>query len=332
VRRYPVLGHLLISLGVLFICSALTLRSNIVLRREVWDLREDLLASHKTTQHVLAAHQALLEGLGINLQVTARKNREHLQEVIKTAPVRVRVEQRVVTISTEVDARDYIESSVKVQLGIYGPCTNFFHDHPIGEPHEVTQWGSGGVVKVDKDWIYILTAGHVVEDMTVTDSTAVRNPVVRFPILLDGTGIRKVAWTTLPMDLVHHSKSFDLAIVKVKKTIPSPKLLFLAEEADFFEPIFMIGFPSILESFKTEGCLNSVGLPSLSSPLWFSEKVWVTSIPAVGGNSGSPVLSKRTGKIVGVLVGGYRSYPHATIIVPFPVIGEWLEKEGFVLN
>lgn len=159
-------------------------------------------------------------------------------------------------------------STVKIKVGHYG--------------------GTGAVYKVDKDFLYVLTAKHVINCDGQIDIVFTRTDY-SYATVLD---ISRA-------NIVLHN-FIDLAIVKV----PKPKGEFTYLEVATQRPVISTRIYTIGHPLLTYYSLNT-GIVSNYTRTGFAEKFaeyMMISAPSFSGNSGGPVIDCYS-RIVGVVVG-----------------------------
>lgn len=85
-------------------------------------------------------------------------------------------------------------------------------------------------------------------------------------------------------------------------------------EPDIGDPVSIVGAPMGIPLFRTDGYVAQTSVHRL-----------LVSAAAYGGNSGSPVLDAE-GRLVGMLVAGFREYPFISFCVPLVQIDEFLSN------
>ena len=133
--------------------------------------------------------------------------------------------------------------------------------------------------------VYFITAKHVVDGVTPTKIEFYSIPEKNWEISSQVTLILGDVKT-----LFAH-KTIDVALVKAKSEVYIPLIDITVEHPKFMEEVVAVGCPCGEPLVVTHG---RVVRPSLYKGLW------LITAPVVPGNSGGPIISLRTGKVVGI--------------------------------
>ncbi len=201
--------------------------------------------------------------------------------------------------------------------------------------------GSGVITKIG-EWNYVLTAGHVVDDLrkereVIDPKTGTRRTVIEFEdaqVLKDLTEDgRKVGEVKLLAEVLRYSNANtgeDLALLKVrKKNAHNERVKFhLGETPKLGTELYHVG--SLLgfsgSNSLTTGIYSQVG--RLHNGIVYDQ----TTCAAFPGSSGGGVFMKGKAEYVGMVVRG--AGETFNLIVPVRRIHKWSERVGvdWVLN
>lgn len=165
---------------------------------------------------------------------------------------------------------------------------------------------------------YYLGAAHTTRrDWTTVDAEIVSNYSKKYGV---GFQIHRIY---RDVKFCERMLNDDISLVKVVTDEKIPIFSLEKREPRILESIYSVGYPGNVNLFVTDGIV--------SGP-WYidNKKNWKMSAPIWFGKSGGPVISKHTGKVIGLVVGmirdGTTSLPNFTIFAPMSQAYDWLEK------
>ena len=132
---------------------------------------------------------------------------------------------------------------------------------------------------------YFVTAAHVVRDATPKKIEFYSRPENNWEIS------RTVTLTLTKVKTVYIDASADFAVVKARSSVYIPFIEISKNPPKFMEEVVSVGCPFGEPLMITEGKVIRQSL---------FKGLWLITAPAVPGNSGGPVISLRTGKVVGI--------------------------------
>jgi len=133
--------------------------------------------------------------------------------------------------------------------------------------------------------VYFITAAHVVADVTPTKIEFYSIPEQNWEIS------SKVTLILGEVEIVFAHKTIDVALVKAKSEVFIPPIDITLEKPKFLEEVVAVGCPFGEPLVITHGRIIR---PSLY------DGMWLLTAPVVPGNSGGPIISLRTGKVIGI--------------------------------
>ncbi len=163
--------------------------------------------------------------------------------------------------------------------------------------------GSGTVVRIDKDYIYVLTAKHVVQ----TDEL---NPALNPKLVLEiemplkdertstlGHPLKDYEYVKVTTENIYVSKEEDVALIRVpfKITYIIESLTLAKYNPPIGEQVYIMGCPAPEIDNLSEGIVSNYAYCTACKSLHFMFTAGVSP-----GSSGSSVVNKRT-EIVGVV-------------------------------
>ena len=178
--------------------------------------------------------------------------------------------------------------------------------------------GSGVIVKNDLNHSYILTAGHIcVHNSNITP------PPTKVDISFVITN-RKQNSFSASVHILHpeyHSSEgkADLCILKTKFNTKITPTKLSNKKPELSNRVYNLSAPGGF--FLPPAVPIFEGLYSGEINYWHG----LTTIPAIGGSSGSPVLDKN-GKLVGMIFAANTRMHHLSIVMNYEVIKEFLNK------
>ena len=141
--------------------------------------------------------------------------------------------------------------------------------------------GTGVIIGIDKDYTYILTNRHVMGEWgTYTHSYYVKEGDDKY---------------TLEAIKISKDENVDLALVRIKGTIPGKIAVIGFSDVNVQDAVYMVGMDLGRPFFYSEGTVAGFD-PESNDEL-------VVGMPVGPGNSGSGVIDK-DGKLVGLLYAG----------------------------
>lgn len=192
--------------------------------------------------------------------------------------------------------------------------------------YEGNSGGTGFAVKAPSGHVYTITNAHVCGLGAETGKVYAKSDIGR----------------PIPLNILEVSKTSDLCILS---GIGRLKGLSLASDVDLGEELGIVGHPRLMPLTLTRGQLigyADVAVMTAEGPCPKEEGMYrtvmsmfgpvcievnrsgLTTIPALGGNSGSPVVNF-WGNIVGVLYAGDSSYNWG-VILPVEALRELLKE------
>lgn len=151
-----------------------------------------------------------------------------------------------------------------------------------------------------------LTAAHCVTEPS--SEVGVKLKVTETPLFLskDDKDTKKYIRANV-VEVGREEKGYDYAIVSAKMGLPLTPLGDERTEASHVEVINVAAPAGLgLVSFQGQVALKYIDRPLIENEINWRESMLVT-VPAEGGSSGSAIVSRDTGKIIGILVGRWRS-------------------------
>ena len=133
--------------------------------------------------------------------------------------------------------------------------------------------------------VYFITAAHVVRGVTPTKIEFYSMPNKNWEISNSVTLVLGNVETVY----VHHT--IDVALIKAKSKVIIPIIDLTVEDPKFLEEVVAVGCPFGEPLHISHGRLVR---PSLGS------QMWLLTAPVAPGNSGGPIISLKTGKVVGI--------------------------------
>lgn len=133
--------------------------------------------------------------------------------------------------------------------------------------------------------VYFITAAHVVREVTPTKIEFYSMPNKNWEIS------NLVTLMLGDIKTVYIHPTIDVALVKAKSEVGIPLIDLTVEDPKFLEDVVAVGCPFGEPLFISQG---RVVRPSLTTGMW------LITAPVVPGNSGGPIISVKTGKVVGI--------------------------------
>jgi serine protease Do len=132
-------------------------------------------------------------------------------------------------------------------------------------------------------------------------------------------------------DVIGIGKDTDVAVVRVKELAGrQPMKLARAKEADIGDEVIAFGSPLGLENTVTTGIISGVNRDFTLENFQY-KGVYQISAPIAPGNSGGPLVSKKTGEVLGINSAGSNqgsigfSIPIDKVL---PLVENWTENPG----
>lgn len=160
--------------------------------------------------------------------------------------------------------------------------------------------------------IYYMTASHVVDGLDLAKAK-----IIYFDVYSSYVRIRESTCLTL----VCKDNKMDVAVVKHMTNYPHRDILTLDKaDPNIGDQIISIGCPLLLTPMFTTGYVCRK-----------DELGYLTNAQAFMGNSGGPIVSVSTGKVIGVTIKLYRVsingvIPHIHVFTPMSDITPWLSN------
>jgi V8-like Glu-specific endopeptidase len=170
-------------------------------------------------------------------------------------------------------------------------------------------------VLVAKD--LILTAGHCVgpEDTSQTLESVCKSMRIKFGYaykksdkdslkMIDHTQLYKCQEIVAYHDPQHLYQEMDYGLIRLNREVTDHEPIALESHlASINDPVVLMGHPNGLPLKVSDGAkIQAVNYPR--------DNFYKADVDAFQGNSGSPVFSKETGKIVGMVVSGTQDYDY----------------------
>lgn len=184
----------------------------------------------------------------------------------------------------------------------------------VVEDEQMTLWsGTAWIQRNEEGFSHLITAGHVCDTTDVEDFAT----DVKF-------GLRDRFGNYYPAIVLRKSEDYDLCEMMAADLGPALELA--QHMPGYDEPIVMVGAP-----LGVYGCDNAVtgetsfecGMAPISRGFFGGGTL--VSMPSVGGNSGSAVLSQDG--VFGVLVSGYRGFDSLNFVEPLSHVNEFLSSK-----
>jgi len=128
------------------------------------------------------------------------------------------------------------------------------------------------------------------------------------------------------LEIVNVDTKDDLCLLKKSNHGFTPLSIASMEEVKTRDKVTILGAPMGVFPFETEGRIAYVDAYKAVGDKIFKGKLLLTA-QAFGGNSGGPVLDSH-GKVVGVLVMGYRPYPQISVATNAERLNLFIQKYG----
>jgi len=181
------------------------------------------------------------------------------------------------------------------------------------------------VYKKAEDGYYLMTAGHCFADggapsdaiYLVADGQAVDNPVLQ------------------PVEVLNYidDGKIDVAELHLKTEKKYPILELDDKLAKIDDRVFYVGYPEIVGQAVYTGRVGSNILQSIADPHDPCDICIGRILVQTGGGpgaSGSPIISERTGKVIGILEG--HVFENGVVVVPSPSIQSYYAKAGHAVK
>ena len=165
---------------------------------------------------------------------------------------------------------------------------------------EAPEWSGSGVIVGPHT---ILTAKHVVDyagDITITTDANERYDAINYAVDFDN----------------------DCGSLHIKEELGPILQLGDSNDLQIGEQVLIIGSPFGEQHFNTV-TLGIISGLERDIPFFGECKLFVVDAASWGGNSGGPVFNMR-GEIIGLLIGGMRSYDNFSIVIPINICKELL--------
>lgn len=175
------------------------------------------------------------------------------------------------------------------------------------------------------DGYLLMTAGHCFtprapQDATylVADGQVTDNPVLQ------------------PVEVLNHidDGKMDVAELHLKTSKKYPVLELDSSPAKIDDKVFYVGYPEIVSQVVFSGRVASNSIsskgPDEEDPCDICIGRFLVQTGGGPGASGSPIISERTGKVVGILEGTV--YENGIVVVPATAIEYYYLKEGHSKN
>lgn len=170
------------------------------------------------------------------------------------------------------------------------------------------------------DGYILMTAGHCFpaeapSDVTylVADGQAVDNPILQ------------------PVEVLNYVDDGKMDVAELHlKTKKKYKVLQLSDEpVKIDDKVFYVGYPEMVSQVVYTGRVGSNIMQSIvdsNDPCDICKGRFLVQTGGGPGASGSPIISERTGKVVGILEG--HVFENGVVVVPTPAIESYYQKVG----
>ncbi len=174
------------------------------------------------------------------------------------------------------------------------------------------------------DGYYLLTAGHCFQHDTPEDATfaVTSGQITDNPVLQ-------------PVEVLNYvdDGKVDVAELHLKTTKKYPILEFDKEPVNVEDKTFYVGYPEMVSQIVFTGRVASSFVQSdgpSDDPCGVCVGRIVVQTGGGPGASGAPVLSERTGKVIGIVEG--HVFENGVMIVPVSVISDYYLKVGHAIK
>lgn len=215
------------------------------------------------------------------------------------------------TTSVNATSRNH-QRAIKSTFVLYGRSVSRGMDHRAF----CTAW----VSKKVSDGYILTTAGHCFspnapEDAVylVAEGQAVDNPVLQ------------------PVEVLNHvdNGKMDVAEVHLKTGKKYPVLEMEKNPTKIDDKVFYVGYPEMVAQVVSTGRIESGIMQSVvdeNDPCDICVGRFLVQTGGGPGASGSPVISERTGRVVGILEG--HVFENGVVVVPAPSVESYYQKVG----
>jgi hypothetical protein len=177
------------------------------------------------------------------------------------------------------------------------------------------------VYKKAPDGYYLMTAGHCFSSRAPEDATylVAEGQVTDKPVLQ-------------PVEVLNHvdNGAMDVAELHLKTKKKYPILELSDESVKIDDKVFYVGYPEILVQVVYTGRVGSNMMqtegPDKNDPCELCVGRFLVQTGGGPGASGSPIISERTGKVVGILEG--HVFENGVVVVPALSIEGYYTKVG----
>lgn len=173
------------------------------------------------------------------------------------------------------------------------------------------------VYKKAADGYFLITAGHcfIVEtDYSVAEGQIVDKPALQSVEMLNHVDDGKM----------------DVAELHLKTTKQYPVLEFEQKPAEIDDKVFYVGYPEMASQVVGTGRVESNLLetegPDKMDPCDICKGRFLAQVNGGPGASGSPLISEKSGKVLGIVEG--HIFENGVVIVPAPAIESYYNKVG----
>jgi hypothetical protein len=177
------------------------------------------------------------------------------------------------------------------------------------------------VYKKAPDGYFLMTAGHCFISEAPEDAVYL---VGSGQIVDNPTGLQ-------PVEVLNHvdDGKMDVAELHLKTSKKYPVLELDDRPVQIDDRVFYVGYPEMVSQVVYTGRVGSVYMQTeRSSCEGICKGRFLVQTGGGGGASGSPVISDKTGKVVGVLEG--HLFENGVVVVPTTAIHLYYLKEGHV--
>lgn len=179
--------------------------------------------------------------------------------------------------------------------------------------------------KKTTDGYLLLTAGHCFTAGAPADATY----LVAEGQVKDNPALQSV-------EVLNHvdDGNMDVAELHLKTTKKYTVLDLDKKPVKIDDKVFYVGYPEIVAQAVYTGRVSSNIIesdgPDPLDPCGLCKGRFMIQTGGGGGASGSPIISERTGKVVGILEG--HLFENGVVVVPAPAIEAYYTKKGHVIK
>tara|TARA_Y100001937_G_C7074430_1_gene309927 strand:- start:227 stop:949 length:723 start_codon:yes stop_codon:yes gene_type:complete len=189
-------------------------------------------------------------------------------------------------------------------------------DSKLCKPRTWGSVGSGAIIKTVDQYSYVLTAGHVCNvDITRDGLEEIKKLKIEISVLTSKNQMYE-------SDIIHSNelknKQVDLCLLRTEK-LSHHNIQLSMRKPQVGDRLYSMGAPAGIYHPPTVPILEGIYAGDMPDGLNF-----LSSLPAVGGSSGSPVFNKDM-KLVGVIFASHPSFNHISISTGFEETKKFLK-------